>query len=97
MIGISSVIFQKILTIYTNLRCLKYNPSSSSGDALYFYPANEIAICPTLLELHVSVTDMKQCLDILDGRFDQLCILYVTFDSVSPELFNIEDNVGYSY
>ncbi|CAF4736357.1 unnamed protein product [Rotaria sp. Silwood1] len=92
MVGISSVIFQKILTIYTNLRCLKYNPSSPFGDALYLYPANGIAICPTLLELHVSVTDMKQCLHILDGRFDQLRILYVTFDSVSPELFNIEDN-----
>ncbi|CAF2878107.1 unnamed protein product [Rotaria sp. Silwood2] len=97
MVGISSVIFQKILTIYTNLRCLKYNPSSSFGDALYLYPGNGIAICPTLLELHVSVTEMKQCLHILDGRFDQLRILYVTFDSVSPELFNIEDNVGYFY
>ncbi|CAF1218127.1 unnamed protein product [Rotaria sp. Silwood1] len=98
MVGISSVIFQKILTIYTNLRCLKCNPSSPFGDALYLYPANGIAICPTLLELHVSVTDMKQCLHILDGRFDQLRILYVTFDSVSPEFFNIEDNVekGYS-
>ncbi|CAF4982100.1 unnamed protein product [Rotaria sp. Silwood1] len=30
-------------------------------------------------ELHVTVSDIKECLCILDGRFDQLRILYVIF------------------
>ncbi|CAF5080216.1 unnamed protein product, partial [Rotaria sp. Silwood1] len=66
-----------IFNACTNLRCLKINPSSSSLDALLIYMTSR-TICSTLLELHVTVTDMNDCFCILDGRFDQLRILYVT-------------------
>jgi len=90
------VIFFQISRIFTNLRCLKFNPSSSD-DAIFFCMTSGLAIYSILLELHVSVTDMRECFDILDGRFDQLRILYVTFYRVSPRFFNIEHKVGYFY
>ncbi|CAF3890248.1 unnamed protein product [Rotaria sp. Silwood1] len=37
-------------------------------------------------ELHVSVLEMRDCLDLLDGRFDQLRVLYVTVDRILPWL-----------
>jgi hypothetical protein len=94
---IYSIIFEKILTIFTHLRCLTFNPSSSDRDAVLFYLTHETAISSTLLELHVSVVEMRDCLDILDGRFDQLRILYVTVYSILPWLTEIEHEVGYFY
>ncbi|CAF2122003.1 unnamed protein product [Rotaria magnacalcarata] len=87
---IYSIIFAKILTIFTNLRCLKFNPSSSYRDAVLFYLIRDTAISSTLLELHVGVVEMRDCLDILDGRFDQLRILHVTVYGIYPWFFDIE-------
>ena len=94
---IYSIIFIRILTIFTNLRCLKFNPSSSFRDVALFHIKSKTAISSTLLELHVSVEKMENCLDILDGRFDQLRILYVTVYIGFPWLFNVEHKVGYFY
>jgi hypothetical protein len=58
---------------------------------------SRLAIYSTLLELHVSVTDMRECFDILDGRFDQLRVLYVTAHDIVPSYVNIEYKVGYFY
>ncbi|CAF3433025.1 unnamed protein product [Rotaria sp. Silwood1] len=88
--GLSPIIFTKILTIFTNLQCLKFNPSASYLDASVLHMADETAICSTLLELHITVANMEDCLYILDGRFDQLRILYVTFYGSFPGFFNIE-------
>jgi len=54
-------------------------------------------ISSNLLELHVTVSDMVECLYILDGRFDQLRIFYVTCYTVLPCYLNIEHEVGYFY
>ncbi|CAF2980800.1 unnamed protein product [Rotaria sp. Silwood2] len=83
---IYSTIFEKILTIFTNLQCLKFNPSASDDDAVVFCLIRETAISSTLLELHISVLEMPDCLDLLDGRFDQLRVLYVTVDRILPWL-----------
>ncbi len=87
-------IFTKILTIFTNLRCLKFNPSSSACDNLFFKILPETAVSSTLLELHVNVCNMSDCHHMLDGRFDQLRILYINFHSIASHHFNIEQNVG---
>jgi hypothetical protein len=90
-------ILTKILTIFTNLRCLKFNPSSSfSGDILVSM-LPEVPISSTLLELHVNVSHMTDCLCILDGRFDQLRILHINFKGIIPFFHKIERNVGYFY
>ncbi|CAF3541382.1 unnamed protein product [Rotaria socialis] len=85
-----SIILAKILTIFTSLRCLKFNPSSSYHDAVLFYFIRDTAFSSTLLELHVGMVEMRDCLDILDGRFDQLRILHVTVYGTLPWLSGIE-------
>jgi hypothetical protein len=69
-------IFGKILTIFTNLRCLRFNPSACPDDSpfIQFLPRT---IFPTLLELHTSVETTNEFLYLFAGRFDQLRILYV--------------------
>jgi len=91
------MMFQKIFNLFTNLRCLKLNPSSSFRDALFFYIIPETNISSTLLEFHVTVKDMDDCINILYECFDQLRILYVTVYSFSTEIFRIEHKVGYFY
>ncbi|CAM4847795.1 unnamed protein product, partial [Rotaria magnacalcarata] len=88
--GICSIMFSKMFTIFTNLRCLKFNPSSSVCNALSLNMTPETDISLTLLELHITVSDMEECLYILDGRFDQLRIFYVTCYSVLSCSLNIE-------
>jgi hypothetical protein len=88
-------IFAQIFTIFTNLRCLKFNPSSSSYNALHLFMLPGTDISSTLLELHVCVSDIQDCLCILDGRFDQLRILYVTFYTTCYMKFG--HKVGYFY
>ncbi|CAF1644497.1 unnamed protein product [Rotaria socialis] len=88
--GVSPIIFRNILTIFTNLQCLKFNLSASFLDASALHMAGETAICSTLLELHVTVANIEDCLYILDGRFDQLRILYVTFYGIFPDFGSIE-------
>jgi hypothetical protein len=89
--------FTKVLALFTNLRCLKFNPSSSYRDALYFDITTGTNISSTLLELHVTLRDMEDCLNIFDGRFDQLRILYVTVYRIYSWLIEIEHEVGYFY
>jgi hypothetical protein len=91
-------IFTKIWTIFTNLRCLKFNSSSSFRDDAFFgIYLPETPISSTLLELHVNVIDMMGCLAILEGRFDQLRILYINFNFIKALILNKERNVSYFY
>ncbi|CAF2066093.1 unnamed protein product [Rotaria magnacalcarata] len=53
-------------------------------------PPPETVSCSSLLELHVSVSDMKECLYVLDGRFDQLRIFYLIVYRILSGYFNIE-------
>ncbi len=73
------------------------NPSSSYSNVLSLSMTPETDISSTLLELHVTVSDMVECLYILDGRFDQLRIFYVTCYSVLHCYLNSEHKVGYFY
>ncbi|CAF1515547.1 unnamed protein product [Adineta steineri] len=41
-------------------------------------------------ELHVCVSNMDECLYMLDGRIDQLCVLYIIFKSIKFRSSNIE-------
>ncbi len=86
-----------IFTIFTNLRCLKFNPCSSFCDAVPFQLIPRDVVCSTLLELHVSVADIKDCPYIFDGRFNQLRILYVTVCGDLPRVYNMKHKVGYFY
>ncbi|CAF0832410.1 unnamed protein product [Adineta steineri] len=92
-----SYIFAKILTIFTNLQCLKFNPYLPISGTLFLSMTLETAISPTLLELHINVFDIKDCNHILDGRFDQLRILRVNIDTIGFYHTYKELNVEYFY
>ncbi|CAF4077709.1 unnamed protein product [Adineta steineri] len=62
--------------------CLKFNPYSPVRGTLFLGMTLETAISSTLLELHINVSDMTDFNHILDGRFDQLRILYINIDSI---------------
>ncbi|CAF1513899.1 unnamed protein product [Rotaria magnacalcarata] len=88
--SIYSLIFSLILANFTNLRCLKFNSSLSFNDTTTFHVPDETTISSTLLELHVSVADMTDCMCMLDGRFDQLRVFYITVYSSLPRSLNFE-------
>ena len=91
------IIFAKILTIFTNLRCLKFNPSAPKFDAVSFYSTDKTAIYSNLLELHISVEEIQDCFRLLDGRSGQLRVLYVTVNKVLYWLREVEYEVGCFY
>ncbi len=100
---INVLIFTKIFVAFPNLRCLKFNPSSSLHDALLLRLTRATGIYPTsiystLIELHVSLSIIEDFIYLLDGPFDQLRILYVTYyiNSTWPSKFE-HNNVGYFY
>ncbi|UJR29813.1 hypothetical protein I4U23_017357 [Adineta vaga] len=90
---IYSDIFAKILTIFTNLRCLTFNPCASFLDAVFFTLIHKTAVSSTLVELHISVAEIHDCLNLLDGRFDKLHILHVTVCNIYSWLSEIKVEV----
>jgi hypothetical protein len=91
-------IFRNIFTLFTNLRCLKFNPSSSFRGTLcidMLPKTNNIS--STLLELHVTVFDMEDCLILLYECFDQLRIFSVTVYFISTWINGFNPKVGYFY
>ncbi|CAM4781387.1 unnamed protein product [Rotaria magnacalcarata] len=71
------LIFALICDMFTNLQCLNFYPSSSLCQQLSFFRSPPTVFPSTLLELHVNLQDFIDCLYLLDGRFNQLHILYV--------------------
>ena len=90
-----SYIFAKILTTFTNLRCLKFNSSLSVHGTIFAGMSLETAISSTLLELHINISDMRDLHHILDGRFDQLRILYINTGTIVTHYMLNEQDVGY--
>ncbi|CAF4024118.1 unnamed protein product, partial [Rotaria sp. Silwood1] len=82
MVPMTSIIFREIFDRCTNLQCLKINPSLFYLDTVNDVMTYRTTICSNLLELHVTLIRMEDCLNILDGLFDQLRILYVNFDDI---------------
>jgi len=98
------LIFSQIFAIFPNLRCLKFNPSSSLHDALLLRLIRSTTsihpntIYSTLIELHVSLSIIEDFIYLLDGPFDQLRILHVTYYINSTWPSKIEhNNVRYFY
>jgi len=75
-------IFHQILTIFTSLRCVKFDSSSDLAAYVLMEVGRPIFVSP-LSELHVNLASMHELLCLLDGRFDQLRILYVNVSYIS--------------
>ncbi|CAF3424543.1 unnamed protein product [Rotaria sp. Silwood1] len=72
-----AIIFNHILTMFTNLQYLNFGRSSIYDDRLFFCMRRSTVISTNLLELHVSLHIFDDCLYLLDGHFNQLRSFYV--------------------
>ncbi len=75
-------IFRNIFTIFTNLQYFNFASSDIYSKYISVEILSPILISSTIVELHVSVSGFKDCLYLLDGRFDQLRTLYVNIASI---------------
>ena len=90
-------IFIKICNQFKNLRYLNFS-SSSIYKQLAFYEHTSINFSSNLLELHVVVKTIHDCLCLLNGQFQQLHTFYVTVRSSGVCGRKIVDNdVSYLY
>ncbi len=76
-------IFIQICTTFKHLQCLYFN-SSSDHQPLTFDHTPSIAFSSNVLELHVVLNSMGDCLHLLDGHFNQLHTFDVTITFISP-------------
>jgi hypothetical protein len=91
-----NIVCTHILTMFSNLLCLKFHPYFD------FHVANKERLSfsliksprlfsSSLMELHINVKDFTDCLYLLNGRFKQLHTFYVNVDwfpSPSPVIIN---------
>ncbi|CAF3400211.1 unnamed protein product [Rotaria sp. Silwood2] len=89
---INIYIFTQIFTMFSNLKYLKFGPSSSVYHRLTLYPSLPNVFSSTLLELHVVLHSYSDCLYLLDGRFNQLHALSVLICSFSGPLLTTINN-----
>jgi hypothetical protein len=97
---IISIMCTYLLTMCTNLLCLKCHPYFdlyvNSREQLCFEtiePARFFS--SSLMELHINVDDFTDCLYLLDGRLKRLRIFYVNVHMFSPPPPVIINKVNY--
>ncbi|CAF4319627.1 unnamed protein product [Rotaria sp. Silwood2] len=71
------LIFTRILSMFTNLQCLNFGPSFSCCQILSFDISCSTIFSSTILELHINLRGILDCLYLLDGHFNQLHTLHV--------------------
>ena len=85
-------VLKQILIMFINLQCLQFNPVSYLVHYVDFLGHFKSS---SLVELHITVFTLCSCIELLDGRFDQLRILYVRLFSISPSDLTIKNEVVY--
>ncbi|CAF2771295.1 unnamed protein product [Rotaria sp. Silwood2] len=90
-------IFIRICTRFKNLQCVNFS-SSCDYEQLTFTSIAPTDFSSNLLELHVVIKTIIDCLCLLDGQFNQLHTFYVT---IRPrgicEYPSVGNDVSYSY
>lgn len=89
-------VFTQIFTIFSNLQHLNLHPSSIGSERLSFNMLSPTVISSTLLELHVCVRHLSDCLYLLDGRFNQLRSFHVDTSFISSSDITIDNKVDYT-
>ncbi|CAF0921360.1 unnamed protein product [Rotaria sp. Silwood1] len=74
---VNVLLFIHILTVFPNLRYLNFGPSSIWYQQLSYDTQLSTMISSSLLELHVCLPDLIDCIYLLDGCFNQLRTLHV--------------------
>ena len=76
-----TLMISNILNSFTNLKCLNLVPSVACNQLITFRHRSSYIFSSTLLELHIKVMHMEDCLYLLDGRLNQLRIFHVHVES----------------
>src|SRR5262249_23202640 len=92
---INKIIFTHIFTMFTNLQCLSFGPSSNWYQRFSFVVPSPNVISSNLLELHICVDYFSDLLYLLDGRFNQLHVLHVNIDYIKYNRSTIHSSVDY--
>ncbi|CAF0995617.1 unnamed protein product [Rotaria sordida] len=75
---VNTLIFTNIFSVFNNLKYFNFDPSSICYQTISFKNSSSpIFSSTTLLELHVKVDVIGDCLYLLDGRFNQLRSFHV--------------------
>ncbi|CAF4341142.1 unnamed protein product [Rotaria sp. Silwood2] len=92
---VNVLLFIHILTMFPNLRYLNFGPSSIWYQQLSYDAQLSTIISSSLLELHVCLPDLIDCLYLLDGCFNQLRTLHVniTFTMSSNSTINNKEKL----
>ena len=77
-------VFGCIFNMFINLQYLNFSSFFLSCQRISFGFSLPTVFSPCLLELHVKVVFVDDCLYLLDGRFNQLQALYVDIAFSSP-------------
>ncbi|CAF4696160.1 unnamed protein product, partial [Rotaria sp. Silwood2] len=88
----NAIIFNHIISMFTNLQYLNFGPSSICDEQLYFCFNRLTAVSTNLLELHVCLNTFFDCLYLLDGHFNQLRTFYADKKLSSLKCFRLHCN-----
>ncbi|CAF3414717.1 unnamed protein product [Rotaria sp. Silwood2] len=75
--NINKLLFSQIFTTFSNLQSLIFCPSLIHYQYLFFDIFPSTIVSSALLELHVCLNNFRDCLYLLDERFNQLRIFHV--------------------
>jgi hypothetical protein len=89
------LVFTNILTKFTNLQYLNICSNSIVYKRMTVEMPPLTVISSTLLELHICLEDITDCLCLLDGRFNQLHTLYVKMYFISSSPLTMNNKVHY--
>lgn len=78
---LDTLMFRNILNMFTNLQCLNFAPYFHCNQWISFYSSPSPIFSSTLLELHIKVMYIEDCLYLLDCHFNQLRGFYVDIES----------------
>jgi hypothetical protein len=71
------LLFTHILTTFRNLQTFYFGSSQIWHQYLSFVTLPSTLISSTLLQLHVCLNTLSECLSLLDGRFKQLRVFHI--------------------
>lgn len=86
-------LFIYILTMFTNLLHLKFYQDFNNPTGFMLFNNRPLEFSSTLVELHINLYLFDDCLYLLDGRFNQLRMLFVDVFHIWSIRSNINNKV----
>ena len=93
--GVLEFVLREIFSVFPNLQYLNFTPNLYLCEKFSFDISRSNIFSSTLLELHINLVNISDCLSLLDGRFSQLHTLYVNIYYIGENPFSINNKVSY--